>query len=237
VSSRKKQGSEPSPSRLLLWVAIAGLIFGLIGFGELPEDVLRAGRNSLHPHKVSGDIVFVSIDDRSLREAGRWPWPRRYHAQLIERLTAAGANRIFVDLLFENRSNPVDDAQLARAIEKSGRVTLAVRPRSGPDRNAQPGSIPLAMFSSHAKLSSISVRYNYQNAVWQLPYSVTVNGQSIPSYAASLAGRSGQVGQEFTPRLFVGHGDGSDHLRRGRSQRPAPTGSDFGQGYRDWHQL
>ena len=66
--------------RLLLWVAIAGLIFGLIGFGELPEDMLRVGRNSLHPHKASGEIVLVTIDDRSLREVGRWPWPRRHHA-------------------------------------------------------------------------------------------------------------------------------------------------------------
>ena len=39
---------------LLLWVAIAGLIFGLIGFGELPEDVLRASRNSLHPNHEIG---------------------------------------------------------------------------------------------------------------------------------------------------------------------------------------
>ena len=208
MSSRTHQGSEPSPSKLLLWVAIAGLIFGLIGFGELPEDVLRAGRNSLHPTRASGDIVFVSIDDRSLREVGRWPWPRRYHAALTEKLVAAGANRIFFDVIFENRSSPADDAMLANAIERSGRVTLPVRLRSGPDADpksdsAAPNSTPLDLFSRHSRLGTISVRYNYQNAVWHLPYAVRVKDQMIPSYAASLARRRKLTEQEFTPDYSI----------------------------------
>ncbi len=51
----------------MLWIALAGLIFGVLGLGEIGEDVLRAGRNSLHWHKASGDIVLVKIDDESLR--------------------------------------------------------------------------------------------------------------------------------------------------------------------------
>jgi EAL domain-containing protein (putative c-di-GMP-specific phosphodiesterase class I)/CHASE2 domain-containing sensor protein len=208
VPSRSKTKSEPSPSKLLLWIAIAGLIFGLIGFGELPEDVLRAGRNSLHAHKASGDIVFVSIDDRSLREVGRWPWPRRYHAQLADKLTAAGAKRIFFDVVFENRSNAADDAMLAEAIEQSGRVTLPVRLRSGPDtdpkRNpAALDSTPLELFSRHARLGTISVRYNYQNAVWQLPYAVRVNGRLTPSFASSLAWRPTTTERKFTPDYSI----------------------------------
>ena len=35
-------GTELSSLKLLLWTAIAGLVFGLIGFGELLEDVLRS---------------------------------------------------------------------------------------------------------------------------------------------------------------------------------------------------
>ena len=199
MPSRNKLKAERSPRKLLLWTAIVGLIFGLIGFGELPEDLLRASRNSLHPHKASGDIVFVRIDDHSLREVGRWPWPRRYHAELTDKLSAAGAKRIFFDVTFENQSNPADDALFAKSIEKSGRVTLAIRPRSGPDRRAQSGSTPLAMLSRHAELSSISVWYNYQNAAWRIPYASSVNGQRIPSSSAALAYRSEVPGKEFTP--------------------------------------
>ena len=206
MPSAKKQTSERSPAKLLLWVAIAGLIFGLIGFGELPEDLLRASRNSLHQHRASGDIVFVSIDDRSLREIERWPWPRRYHARLTDKLTAAGARRIFFDVTFENRSNPVDDAMLAEAIARSGRVTLPVRLRSGPVSGSEPDTAPLDMFSRHARLGTISVRYNYQNAVWQLPYAVQVDNQLTPSFAASLAGRQAIAETEFTPDYSIDPG-------------------------------
>ena len=63
--------AEDDAWKLLLWTALAGLIFGLIGFGEIAEDILRAGRNSLHWHRASGDIVLVKIDDKSLREVGQ----------------------------------------------------------------------------------------------------------------------------------------------------------------------
>ena len=36
------------------------------------------------------DVVIVAIDQASLAQIGRWPWPRRVHAELIERLAAAG---------------------------------------------------------------------------------------------------------------------------------------------------
>ena len=187
MRSRNNQGSGRSPSRLLLWVAIAGLIFGLIGFGELPEDVLRAGRNSIHPHAASGNIVLVKIDDASLRKVGRWPWPRRYHAQLTDRLTNAGAHRIFFDVMFEHASEPVDDRLFADAIRRSGRVTLPVRARTGLVKGAPMDSVPIETFGKFAELGSISARYNYQNAVWALPYAANIGGKVVPSYAAKLA--------------------------------------------------
>ena len=102
VSKRKRASAsaEAAPWKLLLWTALAGLIFGLIGFGEIAEDWLRVARNSFHRHNASGDIVILTIDDKSLHEVGNWPWPRRTDAQLVDRLTAAGAKRIFFDVNF-----------------------------------------------------------------------------------------------------------------------------------------
>ena len=79
-SKREKAVTEPSPWKLLLWTAVAGLIFGLINFGEIAEDYLRTARNSFHRHPASGDIVLLMIDDKSLHEVGNWPWPRRKDA-------------------------------------------------------------------------------------------------------------------------------------------------------------
>jgi CHASE2 domain-containing sensor protein len=93
VPWRSKQTSEQAPLKLLLWTAIAGLIFGLIGFGEIAEDLLRTTRNKLHSHQASGDIVLVKFDDASLREVGRWPWPRRYLAQITDTVSRASSMR------------------------------------------------------------------------------------------------------------------------------------------------
>ena len=197
---RRPQKGEAPRWKLLLWTAVAALVFGLIGAGELPEDMLRASRNSLHQHKASGDIVLVAIDDRSLREVGRWPWPRRQHAEIINRLSEAGANRTFVDIVFNGRSEAADDAKMAEAVGKARNVTLAVSTRSGiTGIDSDPDLLPPAMFSKHAELGLISVAYNYQNAVWHLDYAREVQGKRIPSFSAKLANVDPRISGDFTP--------------------------------------
>ena len=61
VSKRREQGLEKKPWTLLLWTAVAGLIFGLIGFGEVAEDWLRVARNSFHQHKASFSMILKTL--------------------------------------------------------------------------------------------------------------------------------------------------------------------------------
>ena len=195
MSKAKAVIAESSPTRLLLWTAIATLLLTFLGASQPLEDVFRVFRNQTYVHRASGDIVLVPIDDYGLRTIGRWPWPRRYHARLVDELTAAGAKRIFFDITFETHSNPVDDALLATAIDRSGRVTLPVRGQSGPTGITQETPAPLTMFSQHAHLGSIRVDYNFQNAVWRVPYADDVKGKLLPSFATSLANASPRAGK------------------------------------------
>ena len=72
-------------------------------------------------------IVVVAIDQQSLAELGRWPWPRSVHARLLDALTVAGTRGVALDLLFpEPSADPAEDAALARALERNGRVVLPV---------------------------------------------------------------------------------------------------------------
>ena len=194
MSKRRDQGLEQKPWKLLLWTALAGLIFGLIGFGEIAENDLRIARNRLHAHNASGQIVVVKIDDASLREYGNWPWPRRDHAQLIDRLTAAGANRIFFDIIFAYPADAANDRVLADSIRRSGRVTLPTRYKIGRRDGAMLDSRPPDNLAKYAKLATISFRYDYQNAVWQLPNAVYQGHNAVPSYASALAGKTGRPG-------------------------------------------
>jgi EAL domain-containing protein (putative c-di-GMP-specific phosphodiesterase class I)/CHASE2 domain-containing sensor protein len=203
VAKRQKSSSEAPPWKLLLWTAIAGLIFGLISFGEIAEDYLRATRNSLHKHRASGDIVLVLVDDKSLKQVGNWPWPRRRDALLIDRLAASGAKRIFVDVNFSFATNPTDDSALADSIGRARRVFLFTRSRSGSN-----GSVtgfegraldgrPLPIFARNAKFALGSFVYNYQMAVWRLPWAGMVGDRKVPSFAAAVADAEGKADASF----------------------------------------
>ena len=198
MSKRNKQVREQKPLKLLLWTALAGLIFGLINFGEIAENNLRAARNSFHQHKASGDIVLVLVDDDSLRAVGNWPWPRRQDALIIDRLGKAGAKRIFLDINFSFPTNATDDARLAESIRQANRVTLFARSKVGSNRTTKAvDGRPLPMFTKHAKIALASYKYNYQNAIWQLPWAGYLGKEKVPSFAAALANSEGEPETSF----------------------------------------
>lgn len=85
-------------------------------------DVLFNLRGSL---PTSNQIVIVAIDESSLAEIQKqWPWPRSFHARLIEQLNRAGAKVIGLDILFAEPSDPAEDEALERALRDAGNVVL-----------------------------------------------------------------------------------------------------------------
>ncbi|WP_460048432.1 CHASE2 domain-containing protein [Sessilibacter sp. MAH2] len=80
------------------------------------------------PVQPDPELLIVAIDERSLLELGRWPWPRRAHAQLVDRLHEAGAKAIAFDVVFPE-SDQFDvggDAAFAESIKRMGKVALSV---------------------------------------------------------------------------------------------------------------
>lgn len=51
------------------------------------------------PGEATPDVAIVAVDDRSIAVEGRWPWPRRLQAELIDRIAAAGAAVIGIDIV------------------------------------------------------------------------------------------------------------------------------------------
>ena len=205
MPKRAKSKSEMTPFRLLLWTALIVFIVAFAGVTDPLDQSLRTGRNRFHVHPASGDIVLVPIDDRARREIGGFPWARRVHAQLIDKLTAAGAKQIYFDIVFETKSNAYDDRLLRDALKRSGKVTLAIRGISGPNPLAQEAPEPLPVFTRNARLGSISINYNFQNAVWKLNYGVKWHGQHLPSFASEMARIEPRDGQ-FTPDYSIDPG-------------------------------
>jgi adenylate cyclase len=53
--------------------------------------------------KPVDDVVIVAIDEKSIKEIGRWPWSRDVVARGIEKLINMGAKVIGLDIVFSER--------------------------------------------------------------------------------------------------------------------------------------
>lgn len=196
LPSRPKT-TGPRPWRMLVVTLILSLLFGVVGMGEPLEDGLRVARNSAAKLPASGDIVVIKIDDESQREVGAWPWPRSVQGALIDRLTEAGAKKILYDFTPRYSGDHEDDKILTAALERSGRVVLPVNLRVGERKGARNGERPLLKMAASNELGLISVPYNYQNAVWKIPYGMTDGTKHYRSFASIMAGIDGRTDKMF----------------------------------------
>ncbi len=66
---------------------------------------------------TTGAIAIVGIDEASLEQVGRWPWPRNTLADLVDGISRAGASVIGLDAVFDKPDPGVDLARLQAAVE------------------------------------------------------------------------------------------------------------------------
>lgn len=116
------------------------------------------------------DVIIVAIDENSLNQIGQWPWSRSYHAQLINKLTAAGVKAIGYDFVFAepNRFDPKGDRLLETAIKESRLVVLPVYV----DRLQQGGQLievlPHPMFAEYARMGHVNTALDVDGMVRSL---------------------------------------------------------------------
>jgi CHASE2 domain-containing sensor protein len=110
---------------VLVLLALALDLTGVLNRWDLLFHDWSLARQSRPPAE---DIVIVAIDEQSLRELGRWPWSRRVHADLVRKLTAAGAKAIMLDIAFvePDAADPAADRNLATTLADHGYVVLPV---------------------------------------------------------------------------------------------------------------
>ncbi|MCD4650654.1 MAG: adenylate/guanylate cyclase domain-containing protein [Candidatus Cloacimonetes bacterium] len=76
--------------------------------------------------EISEDVVMVVVDDGTFSMLDvPWPFPREYHARIIENLNLAGAKQIIFDILMTESMNDYGDSLLAATAEKYGNVIFA----------------------------------------------------------------------------------------------------------------
>lgn len=183
-AERRKSGL-----RIFAWATLAALVVGVLGLAQPVDDLLRNARNIARPVDASGQIVFVGIDDKSIETVGAWPWPRTRDAEMVDRLHAAGAERIFFDIFFNSPGRTrAEDRAFADAIRRAGNVTLAAGSVRNPSTGEQRPKLPLDAFRKHASLVSVVNNYSAVGSIRSFFYGREIGGTYLPSMAAALAG-------------------------------------------------
>ena len=181
-----------------LGILAAALLAAGLGWLTPIDQALRDLRFSIDGREPTGSIVFLEIDAESLAAVGVWPWPRRLHAEITDRLMAAGAAEVAFDIDFSTTSNPVDDGLFAAALEAAGGyVSLAAfrQPDSGISQGAF--NIPIEQFRQHAPPATVNVPVEGSGNVRSYFYGLTLGGVRYPSLASVLTRIGGPPDTEF----------------------------------------
>ncbi len=111
-------------SRMLALLLLVVMI-GLRLIDPAPLETLRLKTFDLYqialaPKPVPQQVIIVDVDEKSLNDLGQWPWPRSLLAQIVEKLTNAGAVAIGLDVLFpeHDRTSPANIAGIVETYDK-----------------------------------------------------------------------------------------------------------------------
>ncbi len=104
--------------RLAAALVVALVVGGLHVHPPPPLRHLDAGIYDLllrltHQGETSGRLVVIELDERSLSEFGRWPWPRSRLARLLDKIRAQRPASIALEMLFPEPDEPTSDRALA----------------------------------------------------------------------------------------------------------------------------
>ncbi len=192
---------------LVAMVVLAGVLGWHNGLGRL-DQTLYDQFISLDSRPARDDIIIIAIDDYSLAELGRWPWPRQLHAQLIDRVAQANPRAIGLDVIMtEPERSPANgqgpgDRAIAAALTQNRRTVLPiVIANAGAGMTA---ALPAAELGQSAgALGHINLEhdddgvvrsvflYEGQGGVWWPHFSVALMQLGSPGFTAAGNGVPG----------------------------------------------
>ncbi len=200
-----------------LWLVCITLALCITGALSRIDNVIYDAAQQQTDRDIPTDVVLVTVDEQSLSSLGRWPWSRRVHAQLIDRLHADGARVIGFDVMFSEPQNEdlAADRLLAEAMARAGNVVLPVVIEKVRSNGQFVETLPLpplvkhaaALGRVHAELDadtiarSITLWEGLDQAVW-------------PHFAQAMLSVAGQLPASFATLAPPGPGLGAALLNK-----------------------
>jgi EAL domain-containing protein (putative c-di-GMP-specific phosphodiesterase class I)/CHASE2 domain-containing sensor protein len=170
-------------------VIIATSILLVAGAFEPFENQLTALRAQILDRAPTGQVAIVEIDARSLAELSNWPWSRRYHADVVNRLHSAGAEIIAFDVDFSSVSEPSGDRAFAEALRRAEPVILPIFQQRASDQSRENiviKSRPAPIFDT-AWVGGVNIFPGPDGVVREYPAATIIGGEIRPSISTLLA--------------------------------------------------
>ena len=122
--------------RPLLVAAVVAVLAGLGAHLTGSLDQIEADsldlRFDLRQAEVPTDVVVVAVDDETFNDLDlQWPFPRSLYGKAVDRLHAAGAREIVLDVQFTEETEPREDLALYDALDRAGGAVLATSETDG----------------------------------------------------------------------------------------------------------
>lgn len=183
-----------------LWLVCITLALCFTGALSRIDNVIYDAAQQQTDRDIPTDLVLVTIDEQSLSSLGRWPWSRRMHAQLIDRLHADGAKVIGFDVMFsepQTEDLPADRL-LAEAMQRAGNVVLPVIIEKVRSNGQLVETLPMPLL---VKQAAALGRVHAELDADTIARSITLwegLGQPVwPHFAQAMLGVAGQLPDSF----------------------------------------
>jgi len=126
LGNKSQQRQYPVSERYIFVIVLVVLCTTLLstGWTQRLDYLIYDAFIKLQPLTTSTSSVIVAIDEKSLRDLGRWPWDRSIHAKLITKLHNAGAEAVVFDLLLAEPGPPTADQLFKASMAESGNTLL-----------------------------------------------------------------------------------------------------------------
>ncbi|HZG33364.1 MAG TPA: CHASE2 domain-containing protein, partial [Sphingopyxis sp.] len=183
--------------RTLGLALLLSILVGVSTAGELADRMIATATSRLGDRPVSGDIVIVALDDRTLGQTPGGSFSMTQYAEVIDAIDKAGAKRIFLDFFFDRRESDPDFSRLTDTVRRLGdRAVLAVATKSMPGTDRTRSIFPNPAFGEEAQLASIAWDYEFWQ-VWSVPITYVADGRKLPSFASLLGGKTSPEPRSF----------------------------------------
>jgi len=159
VRSTPKGWREHARAVLLagLLAATCGLAVWTTDTGRSMEDTTVSLRFRLRPAHPPKDLAVIAIDDATFSDYDHdqaWPYPRSWHAQVLDELRRLGARKVIYDVQFSEATKPAEDLALFDAVGRfPGTVLAATETNARGETNVLGGEANLREVRAHAGMA------------------------------------------------------------------------------------